>query len=36
MDGWLQVDVELIGTDEQLTRWVGHGLTYARSLPPKE
>ena len=35
MDGWLHVDVELLGTDEQLGRWVDHGLTYARSLPSK-
>jgi TfoX/Sxy family transcriptional regulator of competence genes len=35
MDGWLRVDVELLGTDEELRRWVNHGLTYARSLAPK-
>jgi TfoX/Sxy family transcriptional regulator of competence genes len=35
MDGWLRVDVEAIETDDQLSRWVGHGLAYARSLPPK-
>ena len=35
MDGWLHVDVESIETDDELRRWVSHGLTYARSLPPK-
>jgi TfoX/Sxy family transcriptional regulator of competence genes len=35
MDGWLRVDVESLETDDQLRHWVNHGLTYARSLPPK-
>ena len=35
MDGWLRVDAEAIETDDDLRRWVSHGLTYARSLPPK-
>ena len=35
MDGWLDVDVEAVPTDDALQRWVDHGLTYARSLPPK-
>jgi hypothetical protein len=35
MDGWLHVDVESIETDDELRRWVTHGLTYTRSLPPK-
>ena len=35
MDGWLHVDVEALATDDQLRRWVDHGLAYARSLPPK-
>src|SRR5512144_1859449 len=30
MDGWLRVDVDLLETDDQLRRWVNHGLTYAR------
>jgi hypothetical protein len=29
------VDVEVLTTDDDLRRWVTHGLTYARSLPPK-
>jgi hypothetical protein len=35
MDGWLAVDAEVLETDEELRRWVSHGVTYARSLPPK-
>jgi len=35
MDGWLRVDTEAIDTDADLRRWVKHGVTYARSLPPK-
>lgn len=35
MDGWLRIDAESVQADETLRRWVGHGVTYARSLPPK-
>jgi len=35
MDGWLRVDVELLAEDDELERWVNHGLAYARSLAPK-
>ncbi len=35
MDGWLRVDAEALETDDDLRRWVTHGLTYARSLAPK-
>ena len=35
MDGWLRVDREALGTDTELRGWVSHGVTYARSLPPK-
>ena len=35
MDGWLRVDVELLEDDDELERWVNHGLAYARSLAPK-
>lgn len=35
MDGWLRVDAEAVQTDDQLRRWVGHGVACARSLPPK-
>jgi TfoX-like protein len=35
MDGWLQIDPEAVSTDADLGHWVGIGLAYARSLPPK-
>jgi TfoX/Sxy family transcriptional regulator of competence genes len=35
MTGWLRVDAAALGSDEDLRRWVAHGITYARSLPPK-
>jgi TfoX/Sxy family transcriptional regulator of competence genes len=36
MDGWLRVDGEAVRTKAQLARWVGVGLSYATSLPPKQ
>lgn len=35
MDGWLRVDVQVLRSDDDLRRWVSHGVTYARSLPAK-
>lgn len=35
MDGWLRVDAEVVEATDDLRRWVGHGVTYARSLRPK-
>jgi TfoX/Sxy family transcriptional regulator of competence genes len=35
MDGWLRVDDAALRTDKDLRRWVRHGVTYARTLPPK-
>src|ERR1700743_1362817 len=35
MDGWLRVEPEGVATTRQLQRWVGRGVDYARSLPPK-
>ena len=35
MDGWLRVDDAAVESDEDLGRWVSHGVTYARSLPSK-
>lgn len=35
MDGWLRVDVQVLRSDDDLRRWVSHGVTYARSLPTK-
>ena len=34
-EGWLRVDAEVLETDEQLRRWVNHGVTYARSPAQK-
>jgi len=35
MNGWLRVDPAGLATARQLKRWVGLGVGYARSLPPK-
>jgi TfoX/Sxy family transcriptional regulator of competence genes len=35
MDGWIRVDTEALGTEEDLGRWVSIGVAFARSLPPK-
>jgi TfoX N-terminal domain len=35
MDGWLRVESEGLEGDAELERWVGVGVAYARSLPPK-
>jgi TfoX/Sxy family transcriptional regulator of competence genes len=35
MDGWLRVAAEVVESDDDLRRWVRHGVTYARSLRPK-
>ncbi len=35
MDGWLLVESEGLEGDAELKRWVGVGVDYARSLPPK-
>jgi TfoX/Sxy family transcriptional regulator of competence genes len=35
MQGWLRIDPEGVKTKAQLERWVGRGVDYARSLPPK-
>jgi TfoX-like protein len=35
MDGWLRVAPQGVRTQRQLESWVAHGVTYARSLPPK-
>lgn len=32
MDGWLHVDGRALQREEDLRRWVRHGVTYARSL----
>lgn len=35
MDGWLRVELDAGATDVDLTRWVRHGVGYARSIRPK-
>ena len=35
LNGWLRVDTQACGTDEELQQWVRRGVSYARSLPPK-
>lgn len=33
--GWLRVDADALRTKRQLEPWVGRGVRYAQSLPPK-
>jgi TfoX/Sxy family transcriptional regulator of competence genes len=35
MRGWLRVSSDGVRTESQLEDWVGRGVAYARSLPPK-
>jgi hypothetical protein len=35
MSGWLNVPAEAVATEAELRAWVAHGVTFARSLPPK-
>ncbi len=35
MQGWLHVDPEAVKTEDDLRRWVAHGVAQARALPPK-
>ena len=35
MPGWMRVDLPEVRTKQQLAKWVGFGVTYARSLPAK-
>jgi hypothetical protein len=35
MDGWLRVDIDAGGEQDDLGRWVGTGVAYVRTLPPK-
>ncbi len=35
LDGWLWVEIDAATTDDELGRWVDHGVAFARSLPPK-
>ena len=36
MPGWLRVDADDVRTTRQLEKWVGLGVGYAKSLPPKK
>ena len=36
MTGWLLVDGPELAEDERLRLWVGRGVEYVRTLPPKE
>lgn len=35
MKGWLLVSADATAEDEDLAGWVGRGVAFARSLPPK-
>jgi len=35
MQGWVRVEAPGVATTAQLESWVGRGVAYARSLPPK-
>ena len=35
MDGWLRIDIDARASDDELNRWIKHGVGYARSLPPR-
>ena len=35
MNGWLHIEPEVLGTDDELRRWADHGVSFARSLPQK-
>ena len=35
MKGWLRIDADDVKTDAALASWVEHGVSFARSLPPK-
>jgi len=35
MDGWLHIDADAQTPEDELTRWIGRGVRYVKSLPPK-
>ena len=35
MKGWLRLESDDVGTDGELSAWVGRGVAFARSLPAK-
>ena len=36
MPGWIRVDSENLGNEEELAMWVSIGVAFARSLPAKQ
>lgn len=34
MAGWLRIEIDACATDDELNRWIQHGVRCARSLPP--
>lgn len=36
MAGWLDVAPSVVAHDQDLHRWLQHGVTYVRTLPPKD
>jgi TfoX/Sxy family transcriptional regulator of competence genes len=35
LDGWVRITAEGLRSEQQLRRWVGIGVAYARTLPPR-
>ena len=35
MQGWLRVNADALGADDELAKWVERGTTYAHSPPTK-
>lgn len=35
MDGWLRIDIDACATDDELNKWIKHGVDYVKSLSPK-
>lgn len=35
LEGWLRVDIDGVRSKRELQRWVGEGMRYVRTLPPK-
>ena len=35
MGGWLRIATSQLGSDDEFARWVGLGIDYATTLPPK-
>ena len=33
--GWLRIDLDGSASEDELNRWVEHGMDYVRTLPPK-